>query len=168
MSDLQTALDTHHQAVEAFLAAAHAVPAAQWGQSRAEGKWSPGQVAEHVALAYEVSRAALRGHAPGPAAPRLLRPLIRTFLLQPILRRRRFLPGSKSPKVMQPSASPAAPSVLLGRLQAAADAFERDASAAQAAAIDHPVFGRLPLADVVRLQEIHTQHHRGQLTPAAV
>ena len=58
--------------------------------------------------------------------------------------------------------------ITLSELQAAADAFERDASAAQAAAIDHPVFGRLPLADVVRLQEIHTQHHRGQLTPAAV
>lgn len=168
MPDLQTALHTHHQAIDAFLMAARAIPAARWDQPRAAGKWSPGQVAEHLALAYELNRGVLDGTAPGAAAPRILRPLIRRFLLNPVLRRGRFIPGSKSPKVFQPSASPAPPAALLDRLQAAANAFERDAAAARAATIDHPFFGRLPLVDFVRLQEIHTQHHRGQMTPAAV
>jgi hypothetical protein len=164
--DLQTALGTHHQAVDAFLAVARGIPAARWSQPRAAGKWSPGQVVEHLALAYEVNRNVLHDTACGVAAPRILRPLIRKFLLNPVLRRGRFIPGSKSPKVFQPSASPAAPAVLLDRLQAAANAFEGETAAFRAATIDHPFFGRLPLVDFVRLQEIHTQHHRGQVAAA--
>lgn len=163
MSDLQTELHTHHQAVEAFLTAAGGVPAAQWTQPRAAGKWSPGQVAEHLALTYEVNRGVLHGRATGTAAPRVLRPLIRKFGLNPVLRRGRFIPGSKTLKIFRPGASPAAPAELLERLRAAAAAFERDAAATQADTVDHPFFGRLPLIDFVRLQEIHTQHHRGQL-----
>jgi hypothetical protein len=170
MADLTAALQAHHQAVDDFVAAANAVPSALWGEARATGKWSPGQVAEHVALAYEVNRRVLHGTAPGAAAPRLLRPLIRTFLLNPVLRRGGFIPGSKSPKVFRPGASPALPAELLTRLRAAADAFEVDAAAAAnaGATIDHPFFGRLPLIDFVRLQEIHPRHHRRQVAPAAV
>ncbi|HEX8271077.1 MAG TPA: hypothetical protein VF615_00420 [Longimicrobiaceae bacterium] len=40
-------------------------------------------------------------------------------------------------------------------------------SAARRPVIDHPAFGRLPLVDFVRLQEIHTQHHRAQLPSGA-
>ncbi|MBA3260308.1 MAG: DUF1569 domain-containing protein [Gemmatimonadales bacterium] len=167
MADLQAALHTHHQAVEAFLAAAGAVPAAQWGQPRLPGKWSPGQVAEHLALAYEVNRGVLHGRAPGASAPRLLRPLIRRFALGPVLRRGRFIPGSKSPKAFQPSTSPPPPDVLLARLQAAMEAFESDATVFRTTTLDHPFFGRLSLVDFVRLQEIHTEHHRGQLAPAS-
>ena len=166
MPDVQTALHTHHQAVDAFLTAARAVPVARWAEPRAPRKWSPGQVAEHLAIAYEVNRQVLRGTPPGPAAPRLLRPLIRRFLLGPVLRRGRFIPGSKSPAVFQPSASPASPAVLLSRLESAAGAFERDAAAARAPDIDHPFFGRLPIVAFVRLQEIHTRHHHGQILPA--
>jgi hypothetical protein len=167
MTDLETALRTHHQAMQAFLASVRAVPPAQWNRPRAEGKWSPGQIAEHLALSYEASSDVLRGRAPGPAAPRLLRPLLRTFLLQPVLWLRRFPLSSKSPPVLRPGASPAAASVLLDRLQAAAAAFESDAVAAQRDAIDHPAFGRLPLVNLIRLQEIHTQHHRGHLPSGA-
>jgi hypothetical protein len=166
MPDLQTALHTHHQAVDAFLAVARAVSVARWAEPRALGKWSPGQVAEHLAIAYEVNRQVLQGTPPGPAAPRLLRPLIRTFLLGPVLRRGRFIPGSKSPALFRPSVSPASPTVLLARLESAAGAFEHDAAAVRAADIDHPFFGRLPIVAFVRLQEIHTRHHRGQILPA--
>jgi len=163
MRNIRAALHTHHSAVEAFLSSARAVPPAQWDRPRAEGKWSPGQVAEHLALSYEASRDVLSGRAPGPAAPRFLRPLLRTVLLRPVLWFRRFPPGSKSPAVLRPGASPAAAPVLLDRLQGVAAAFEGDAAAARRATVDHPAFGRLPLVDLVRLQEIHTQHHRGQL-----
>jgi hypothetical protein len=47
------------------------------------------------------------------------------------------------------------------------DGFETDAAAAGVSSIDHPFFGRLPLTDFVRLQEIHARHHRGQLPPTA-
>lgn len=167
MADLETTLETHRQAVADFLAAARAVPGAQWTRPRAPGKWSPGQVAEHVMLAYEANRRVLHGDAPGATAPRFLRPLIRRFLLQPVLDRGRFFPGSKSSKVFRPSAEPAAPGVLLARLQGAFEAFQADAAATGATTIDHSFFGRLPLADFVRLQEIHTRHHRRQLSPAS-
>jgi hypothetical protein len=168
MGDLQNALDAHHRAVDDFIAAARAVPAARWGQPRAPGKWSPGQVAEHLALAYEVNRRVLHGVAPGAAAPRLLRPLIRRFLLGPVLRRGSFIPGSRSPKVFRPSATPAPAAELLARLQAAANALELAVAAATGPTVEHPIFGRLPLADFLRLQEIHARHHREQvLVPAA-
>jgi DinB family protein len=167
MAQLQAMLEAHHQAVEAFLAAARAVPPTRWSEPRAPGKWSPGQVAEHLTLAYEVNRGVLHGAAP-MTAPRWVRPLIRHLLLAPVLRRGRFIPGSKSPRVFRPSPTPAAPEQLLDRLTAATSAFESDAASLATTTIDHPFFGRLPLSDFVRLQEIHTRHHRGQLAPAAV
>lgn len=168
MVDLQTVLEAHHQSVEAFLSTARAIPPTRWGQPRAPGKWSPGQVAEHLALAYEVNRGVLHGHSAPMTAPRWLRPVIRKVLLGPVLRRGRFIPGSKSPRVFRPGPTPAAPGQLLGRLAGAMTAFEADAAALATTTIDHPFFGRLPLTDFVRLQEIHTWHHRGQVAPAAV
>jgi len=168
MADLRPVLQAHRQAVDAFLTAARAVPPIQWNQPRAPGKWSPGQVAEHVTLAYETNRGVLLGSPPPMTAPRWLRPLIRRLLLGPVLRRGAFFPGSKSPRVFRPSATPAEPGQLLGRLAAVATAFEADAATLATATIDHPFFGRLPLSDFVRLQEIHTRHHRAQLTPTAV
>src|SRR3954469_4357395 len=166
MADFQTELNAHRQAVEAFLGAARAVPASRWGQARAPGKWSPGQVVEHLALAYEVNRGVLHGQAP-MTAPRWLRPIIRRFLLGPVLRRGRFIPGSKTPRVFRPGPVPAAPEPLLNLLAAATSAFEADAAALGSTTIDHPFFGRLPLTDFVRLQAIHTRRHSSQLTSAA-
>jgi hypothetical protein len=122
---------------------------------------------EHVALAYETNTGVLHGRAP-MTAPRWLRPLIRTLGLKPVLRRGRFIPGSKSPRVFRPGPVPAPPGQLLQRLAAAASAFEADAAALPSETLDHPFFGRLRLSDFVRLQEIHTRHHRGQLSPASV
>ncbi|HEX7338221.1 MAG TPA: DinB family protein [Gemmatimonadales bacterium] len=163
MADIQVVLQTHREAVEEFLAAARKVPVAQWNQPRAPGKWSPGQVAEHLALAYEMNRRVLNGAFPGTGAPRLLRPLLRRFLLNPVLKRGKFVPGSKTPKVFRPSASPPQQAPLVGRLQIAAKAFEADAGALARDAIEHPIFGQLALTDFVRLQEIHTRHHRNQI-----
>lgn len=170
MADLPTTIAEHRQVVDTFLVTARAVPVARWGEPPAPGKWSPGQVAEHVTLAYEANRGLLHGRVPGRAAPRLLRPLIRTFLLNPVLRRGRFLPGSKSPKPFRPSAAPATQEILLARLLTAAAELETDLEAAAAAgetALSHPFFGRLPFVDFLRLQVIHTRHHRAQLTQTA-
>lgn len=163
MPDLQTALDAHHQAVQAFLASARTVPPERWDRPRAEGKWSPGQIAEHLALAYEASGEVLHGRSPGVAPPRLLRPLIRTLLLRPVLWLGRFPMASKAPEVMRPGSSPAPAPVLLDRLQAAVATFESAARNLRGPTVDHPAFGHLPVVDLVRLQEIHTRHHHLQL-----
>jgi Protein of unknown function (DUF1569) len=164
-NDLLTTIHAHHQEVDNFLSAGGSVSGSQWTQPRAPGKWSPGQVVEHLALAYETNRGILHGRAP-MTAPRWIRPLIRTFGLKPVLRRGRFIPGSKSPKIFRPGPVPAPPSELLKRLAAAAASFEADAAALKSETLNHPFFGRLGLSDFVRLQEIHTRHHRGQLSTA--
>jgi hypothetical protein len=163
MPDLQTVLQAHHQTADGFLTAARAVSPKEWSQPRAPGKWSRGQVVEHVTLAYEVNRGLLHGSPPPMKAPRWIRPVIRRFLLQPVLQRGRFFPGSKSPQAFRPGPVPAAPDRLLGRLEAAVSGFETDAKALSATTIDHPFFGHLPLTDFVQLQEIHTRHHLAQL-----
>jgi hypothetical protein len=168
MADLQATLYSHRQAVDAFLAAARVMPPAQWKEPRARGKWSPAQIAEHLALAYEGSRGILHGAATGLAVPALLRPLIRTYLLQPVLWTGRFFPGSRSPKAFQPTGSPVTQDVMLARLQATTQAFEKYVSGAQGTHVDHPFFGRLSLVDFVRLQEIHIKHHYRQLPAAKV
>ena len=167
MADVQPMLRGHREAVDSFLTAARAVPPVRWGEPRAPGKWSPGQVVEHVARAYEVNRGILHGGPAPVSAPRWVRPLIRRFLLAPVLRRGRFIPGSKSPRAFQPDPSPAEPTQALARLAAASASFEADAASLPAGTVDHPFFGRLPVSDFVRLQEIHTRHHREQLAPAA-
>ncbi len=170
MTDLQPVIAGNREAVEAFVAAARAIPASQWELPRAPDKWSPRQVTEHVALAYELSRAVLHHSFPGRAAPRLLRPLIRTLFLKPVLRSGRFGKGGKSPGPFRPTAAPEAVGPLTGRLQGAAAGFEADLLAranAGETTVDHPFFGELSLPDFLRLQMIHARHHRRQLPGAA-
>lgn len=164
MADLQAALQAHREAIEAFLAAARAVPAERWDQPRASGKWSPAQVVEHVTLAYETGRRVLYGDVPSRGLPRIFRPLVRRLLINPVLRTGRFMSGSRSPKIFQPSGSPAAVGLLLDRFQAATSGFAKDA-AGRPPTLEHPYFGRLSVADFVRFQAIHARHHQAQLTP---
>ena len=166
MTDLAATLKTHRDAVESFLETAAAVPPTRWSAPRAPGKWSPAQVADHVAVAFEANRHLLRPGTSGGGAPRFLRPFLRVFLFNPVLRRGAFIPGSKTPKMLRPADAPPGQDALLARLRSAAQNFEAEARALPNTTIDHPFFGRMPLTDFVRFQEIHTQHHRRQLTPA--
>ena len=165
-SGLAARLAAHRDAAESFLATARAVPAERWAVPRATGKWSPAQVVEHVALAYETNTQLLRGPVPG-GAPRWIRPLIRKFLLGLVLRRGGFPRGSRAPKAMEPKVSQAAAprSELMPRLESAAAGFQAGAAAHASDTLEHPFFGTVPLTDIVRLSEIHTRHHAAQLLP---
>jgi len=57
MSDLKTVIANNSQAVTDFLTTAGALAPSEWGRHRAPGKWSPGQVAEHLVLTYELGGA---------------------------------------------------------------------------------------------------------------
>jgi hypothetical protein len=170
MTDLQTVTSDSRRAVGAFVAAARAVPASAWTRPAAPGKWSPGQVTEHVALAYELSYAVLRKTYAGYSLPRLLRPVARKVFLARVLRRGAFGAGNKAPEPLRPGPSPPAPETLTARLQSSAAGLEADLAVAARTGqttVDHPFFGRLPLTDLLRLQVIHTQHHRRQLPGVA-
>lgn len=166
MSNLKTVIANNRQAVTDFLTTAGAFAPSEWGRPRAPGKWSPGQVTEHLVLTYELGRGILHGTFPGPTAPRVVRPLIRVLFLKRVLRRGQFGRPAKTLEPLEPAASPASPEVLAGRLQAAATAFEEDMETAARsghATLDHPFFGKVHLDDYVRLQVIHTHHHHAQL-----
>lgn len=170
MSDLEMAIADNHKAVEEFTATARAIDAARWSAPRAEGKWSTAQIVEHIALTYEYSRAVLNNNPPGPAAPRLLRPLVRRFVVTPVLKSGSFKRKAKAPTMFQPSSSPDTPGDLLSRLETALRAFEEDVRAAQhagRATLEHPFFGTMPVTDYLRFQAIHARHHRAQLPGAA-
>ena len=166
MADVHPEILDNRQAVDAFITAARAVPPTSWLQPRAPGKWSPAQVTEHVAIAYEVARSVVDGSYSGRAAPRIVQVLIRTIGFNPIVRTGRFKKGTKAPAFFQPTATPASVAELTARLEHAANGFidAVEAAASQGRAIaNHPFFGRVPLPDYTRLQAIHARHHREQL-----
>lgn len=168
MSELAAARDANHRAVDDFLATVQGVDPEAWQRSSAPGKWSPAEVTEHVALVYERTRGLLHSPSPG-GVPRLLRPIIRYLYVRPILRTGRFPANGKAPGAFRPSASPAKTEDLCARLRATADEFEADVErlASQGeVAVDHPIFGRVKLADSLRFLALHTAHHRRQLVPA--
>jgi uncharacterized damage-inducible protein DinB len=120
-----------------------------------------------VAISYEMSVATMRGAFLGAPAPRLLRPLIRTFFLKPVLKRGRFPFPARAPAAFQPSADPGEAAEVLARIRGASSALESAVTAETTAGrttMDHPFFGTVSLADYVQLQAIHTDHHRGQLS----
>ena len=169
MANLQVVITADRQAVGAFVAAARRVPPTQWALPRAVGKWSPGQVTEHVALAYEQSRRMLLGTFTGPVQPWVLQLLARWIFLRLMFKRGDFGKAAVAPEFIQPGESPAPSADLLARLETAMRDLETDLTAAsddRRTHLDHPIFGRLPLADLLRFLMIHTQHHQPQLSAA--
>lgn len=171
MADVDEVIGSHRRAVSAFADAVRSVPATQWATPRAPGKWSPGQVTEHVTLAYEQSDRMLHGNFTGTARPWYQRLLARWLGLPSLLKRGDFGKGTfQAPDFIRPSASPPSSPALLARLEAAVHDLESalaGASDAQRVSVDHPVFGRVPLTDLLRFLILHTNHHRPQLSTGA-
>ena len=166
MTELETAMADNRAAVEEFLERARRVDAATWSTPRSEGKWSPAQIAEHLAIVYEYNRKVVTGDA-GRGAPRFLQPLARWFIVDRTLKAGRFTRNGRAPAIFQPSSAPAAASEVLGRLSKAVAGFESDIRSGHPEArhtVRHPFFGPLPTIDYLRLQAIHARHHRSQLT----
>ncbi len=167
MTELETAIADNRGAVTEFIASARTLDDRQWATPRAEGAWTPGQIVEHLALAYEYSADVVKGTAKGGSAPRLLRPLLRRFIVDSTLKAGRFTRKGRAPAMFQPSATPGSPDVLLPRLDAAVAAFEAAIRSGHPAArhvVMHPFFGKVPTIGYVRMQAIHARHHRLQLT----
>jgi hypothetical protein len=95
--------------------------------------------------------------------PRWLRPIIRALYLGKVLRTGRFPKGSKSPERLRPSPEPLPLEASLARIEKARADFEAEARKRAGLTIEHPVFGRIRVADYVRLSELHTLHHARQL-----
>lgn len=168
MISLSPHLDANRAAVLHFVSVALTVPRDAWTRPPAAGKWSPAQVAEHVAITMDQSVKILEGRSTPVSLPRLLRPLVRRFMLRPILQRGRFMRGGKAPKDFLPSAGGVLQAEVAAALERSLFAYEQSIARQRQGGHDtfeHPVFGRIPLADYVRLNELHARHHEAQLLP---
>jgi hypothetical protein len=166
MSDLSRFLEDNRAAVQHFTSVALTVPADAWTRAPAAGKWTPAQVAEHVALTMDQSVLILEGRSTSVSLPKLLRPLVRRFMLRPLLRSGRFRRGGKAPRGFVPSAHGVSQAEVAAALERSLVAYERAVTRSHHGGHDtfeHPVFGRIPLVDYVRLNELHARHHEAQL-----
>jgi DinB family protein len=137
-----------------------------WTTPRAEGKWSPSQVLEHVARSLEASAGDVTGAKTSfPDMPRLLRPVLRRMLFRRVLETGTFQ-KARTNKAMNPERGPASPSEGIARLESTWSVFASactDATARGNSVAKSRIFGEVPLADYIRFQGLHTRHHRAQM-----
>lgn len=159
----------HRAALAALQATLLGVPADGWLRPRAEGKWSPAEVADHLALVYRVMLAELDGAPPlsrraGPAMTRILR----WVLLPHILFHRTIPVRVKAPREVRPRRDLPGPEETVRALHELAARLEDRLSADGDARITHPYFGALGAATALRFCAAHMEHHHRQIAaPAA-
>ena len=161
------AVEAHREAVANCAGTIHGVDRAIWTTPASAGKWSPQQIAEHLAIAYDPPLSELSG---GPGfALRLSwwkRRLARWRFLPGILRGR-FPEGAPAPREIRPAGGSADPEEAALRLSARAGLFERRLSEACAAGpvrLTHAYFGKLDATQILKLLSAHADHHRKQLS----
>ena len=161
MSDLNSALAESKAALEQLIAAGER-SASNWTRPRAEGKWSPSQVVEHVARALEESGKNIKGEPNScPTLPGIVRPVVRGLFFNRILKKNAFIKG-KTNTAMNPMVGPATPQEGRDRLKQAHATFEQACRQASPR-FNHQVFGDIATADYARFQALHTKHHTKQI-----
>ena len=166
MSDLESVIAAQQSAADAFKAAAQNVPGDIWNVPRAPGKWSPAQLTDHVAVATRVARGAMSGKAPFGSIPRFLRWLPRKFYLDKVLRAGALPAKSGGPPAFAPAHQPMPRQELFAQLESEIAAFAqlaRDLVKAGQSSFEHGFFGTVAIADYVRFNALHLDHHREQL-----
>jgi hypothetical protein len=169
VTEIETAIAENRKEVAEFAATARSLAPERWGAPRAEGAWSPAQIAEHLAITFEFNRTVVaRTAKPLPALIRpFVQPLLRRMVITKTLEAGRFTRKGRTPGFLKPSDHPPAIDTVLARLQAAVDGLESDLRSRHPEArhtVAHPAFGTLPTHDWIRVQAIHVRHHRLQLT----
>jgi len=161
---LEEAAAEHRAAIEAFARTAASVDRAAWNVPRAEGKWTPAQVVQHVILGYEAGLRELDGGAGMTVVvPWWKRAVLRWTVLPRILSGR-FPAGARAPKETRPMTAPESPEAGVGHLRACAERFAAGiCEADKAARLTHPYFGRLRGPQILRFLAAHARHHHRQL-----
>jgi uncharacterized damage-inducible protein DinB len=162
------AVQEHRAALLRFLETANRLDADAWARPRAPGKWSPAQVAEHLALGYlALLRELTEGVPMRYRAPRWMRAVLRWVLLPHALFHRSLPVRAVAPREMRPSDTHPGRGEVLPRLREAAERFERaldDARGGGETRLTHPYFGTLTPVRMLRFAAVHLEHHRRQLS----
>jgi len=167
MSDLDALLAANRSAVDELIAVTERAQP-NWNTPRAPGKWSPAEVAEHVARSLEEGANVVAGRPTKlPTLPSFIRP-VAGFMLRRIVRSGRF-PKAKTNGAMNPARTsptiPGSSAEAKARLHSALATFEREchARAASGQPIESPAFGTVAVEDYARFTELHTRHHTKQI-----
>ena len=166
--DLQ---QVHSQAAADVVSTAGRVPAEKWLVSRAEGKWSPAEIVEHLSLAYDVLLRELAGGA-GMAIRTSLwqRIVLRLTIMPKLLRGEPFPQGTRSPREIRPATASPDQAAAIASLRDRAARFDAAVSEARRknprTRLTHAYFGRSSLDNAVLLCARHMQHHQKQLQGA--
>jgi hypothetical protein len=161
------AAEEHRRAIDTCSAALRAVAESDWNAAREAKKWSPAQIAEHLAIVYDPVLSELEG-GPGlrPLVPWWKWKIIRWKFLPRILAGT-FLPGVPAPREVRPVATSGSPEDGARKLSERAavflNRFALARSGGRAAGFTHPYLGRLTDVDALRFLTSHAHHHRRQL-----
>jgi hypothetical protein len=165
-ADFVRAAEEHRHAVAECAGAIRSVPAAAWEAARDGKKWSPAQIAEHLAVAYDPVLAEIDGTGGfRMLVPWWKRRILRWKFLGPILAGT-FPPGVPAPREVRPTSTSMTPEEGARRLAERAEIFlDRFARAHREgrARVTHPYIGRVKGAVAVRFLTSHALHHRRQL-----
>jgi hypothetical protein len=167
MSDLDASLTANRSAVDELITVTERAQP-NWNTPRAPGKWSPAQVAEHVARSLEEGANVMAGKPSKlPTLPSFIRP-IAGWMLRRTVRSGKF-PKAKTNRAMNPERTsptiPASPAEAKARLQSALATFERECRTRVASGrpVESPAFGTVAVEDYARFTELHTRHHTKQI-----
>lgn len=166
--NLDAVRQLHAAAVEDFAAAAQRVPAAAWLSPRAEGKWSPAEIVEHLNTTYAVVLDELAG---GPGMQIRTKWWQRWLLYFTIRRRiligRGFPAGARAPREVRPATAPADQGGAIAAFRELARKFEAAVGSAVESGrrthITHAYFGRSSAVTGMLFAARHIEHHRAQL-----
>jgi hypothetical protein len=164
------AVADHRAAVESVADALRRVELSAWRVPVRPGKWTPAEIAHHLALSYGPPLSELSG-GPGYAVrvPWWKRRLLRWKFLGGIVRRGEFPAGAPAPRETRPGADTLGQPESVGRLRDAASLFERrlaEASAGRRLRLHHAYFGPLTPRQTLKLLAAHAYHHEKQLPGA--
>ena len=162
--DWQELAEDHRASVEEFAAAARAVPQSSWDTRPAPDKWSPGQIAEHLRLTYEVLlREAHGGKGIRIRLPWWRRTLLRATVMRRLLRRGEFPQGAPAVKEIRPGEGPFGREATLTDFERLASEFAAELTAHREKRFTHAFFGRMASPAGLRFLAIHNRHHKAQL-----
>src|SRR5262245_42798770 len=163
----QTRCAEHQRQIALFLADAERLDDAAWTRKPAPGKWSPGQIAEHLVLSYAAMRRELAGGTGLRLRTRFWRRLlVRWRFLPMILETGRLPPGAPAVREIRPADEPRGRAVVTSDLREQAALFDQELGRARDAGggrLTHPFLGRLTALEVIRFVAVHAAHHRRQI-----
>jgi len=164
------AVEEHRAALAAFLDVAEQLKEDAWGSPWGPGKWTRAQVAEHLALTYEIAiRELTTGEGLRVRVTGVRQRLLRWILMPHILFHRSLPVRVTAPREARPPEVTAPRGAILRRLRELGVRWEMEmerAIGAGGGGLTHPYFGTIPPVKAMRFMAVHIEHHTRQVATA--